>query len=121
MRTEYEFTLPKGYLDSDGNLHREGIMRLATAADEILPLQDPRVKQNPAYLFTILLSRVITRLGNLPAVDTNVVENMYSSDMAYLKDLYETINFAEALIYTTVCPHCGRQITVPFKEFKAAK
>jgi hypothetical protein len=92
FQTEVEFTLPKGYLDPDGNLHRHGIMRLATAADEILPLRDPRVQQNQAYLAVIVLARVITRLGDVPAMDTHVIENLYASDLDYLQRLYERLN-----------------------------
>jgi hypothetical protein len=92
FQTEIEFTLPKGYLDGDGVLHKEGTMRLATAADEILPLKDPRVKQNPAYLAVIVLSRVITRLGALPDVNTKVVEGLFASDLNYLQALYESFN-----------------------------
>ena len=90
--TEIGFTLPRGYLDADGVLHTEGIMRLATAADEILPLKDPRVQQNPAYLTVIVLARVITRLGSLPAVNTKVVEGLFASDLNYLQKLYEQLN-----------------------------
>ena len=92
FQTEVEFTLPKGYLDSDGVLHREGVMRLATAADEILPLKDPRVRQNPAYLTLIVLARVVTRLGSLPDVNTNVAEGLFASDLSYLQALYESLN-----------------------------
>jgi len=63
LRTEFPFTLPKGYVDGDGTLHRHGVMRLATARDEIAPLRDSRVQENEAYLTVILLSRVITELG----------------------------------------------------------
>nr|DAK55567.1 MAG TPA: baseplate protein [Caudoviricetes sp.] len=113
FQTEYEFTLPRGYLDNSGTLHKEGVMRLATAADEILPLKDPRVQQNPGYLTVILLARVITRLGGLPAVDTRVIENLYTADLAYLQDLYEKVNSMEAPSYKTVCPRCSQEITVP--------
>ncbi len=92
FQTEIEFSLPKGYLDGDGNLHRDGTMRLATAADEILPLKDPRVKQNPAYLAIIVLSRVVTRLGSVPDINTKVVEGFFASDLNYLQALYETFN-----------------------------
>lgn len=92
FQTEVEFTLPKGYLDGDGVLHREGVMRLATAADEILPLKDPRVQQNPAYLTIIVLARVVTRLGALPDVNTKVIEGLYASDRSYLQALYESLN-----------------------------
>lgn len=92
FQTEIEFTLPKGYLDATGILHRRGVMRLATAADEILPLRDPRVQQNPAYLAIIVLARVITKLGDLPSVDTRVIEGLYASDLDYLQRTYERIN-----------------------------
>src|SRR5687768_14709806 len=92
FRTEYEFVLPAGYLDEDGELHREGTMRLATAADEILPLKDPRVQKNSAYLVVIVLSRVITHLGSLRAVSTKTIEGLFVSDLAYLQRLYNDIN-----------------------------
>src|SRR5712671_6172558 len=92
FQTEIEFTLPKGYLDATGILHRRGTMRLATAADEILPLRDPRVQQNEAYLAIIVLARVITRLGTLPDIHTGVIEGLYASDLAHLQRLYEKFN-----------------------------
>ena len=95
FRTEFEFTLPKGCIDESGALHRRGTMRLATAADEILPLRDPRVQANPAYLTIIILARVVTRLGSMPAIDTQVIEGLFASDLEYLRRLYEEINAAE--------------------------
>lgn len=92
FQTEVEFTLPKGYLDDEGSLHRDGVMRLATAADEILPLKDPRVQQNPAYLTIIVLARVITRLGSVPSINTKVVEGLFASDLSHLQGLYERLN-----------------------------
>lgn len=92
FRTEVEFTLPKGYLDNEGVLHRQGVMRLATAADEILPLKDSRVQQNPAYLTIIVLARVITRLGSLGDVNTKIIEGLFASDLNYLQSLYERAN-----------------------------
>jgi hypothetical protein len=92
FRTEVDFELPKGYLDESGTLHRRGVMRLATAADEILPLRDPRVQQNEAYLAVIVLARVIVRLGTLPDIHTGVIEGLYASDLAYLQRLYESLN-----------------------------
>src|SRR5262245_11328931 len=92
FQTEIEFTLPKGFVDSDGVLHREGVMRLATAADEILPLKDARVQQNPAYLTVIVLARVVTRLGALQDVNTKVIEGLFASDLGYLQALYERLN-----------------------------
>jgi hypothetical protein len=95
FRTEIDFTLPKGFIDETGVLHRRGVMRLATAADEILPLRDPRVQANSAYLTIIILARVVTRLGNLPAVDTQVIEGLFAADLEYLRRLYEEVNAAE--------------------------
>jgi hypothetical protein len=92
FQTEIEFELPKGYVDEAGTLHRRGTMRLATAADEILPLRDPRVQQNEAYLAVIVLARVITRLGSLPDVHAGAIEGLYASDMAFLQRLYERFN-----------------------------
>lgn len=119
MQTEYLFTLPKGYMDQDGNLHREGVMRLANAGDEILPLKDPRVQQNPKYMTIILLARVITRLGRLDAVDTKVIEGLYTMDLAYLEDLYRKINTMESPVYNGVCPHCGEVVGVPVNFMEA--
>ena len=92
FQTELDFELPKGYVDDAGTLHRRGVMRLATAADEILPLRDPRVQQNEAYLTVIVLARVIVRLGSLQDIHTGIVEGLYASDLAYLQRLYETFN-----------------------------
>lgn len=96
FQTEVEFDLPKGYVDETGVLHRHGTMRLATAADEILPLRDPRVQMNAAYLSVIVLSRVITRLGTLPDIHPGVIERLYASDLAYLQRLYETFNASDS-------------------------
>lgn len=92
LQTEFEFTLPKGYLDEVGNLHRKGVMRLATAMDEIVPLRDPRVKSNPAYATVIILSRVITKLGALEEVSPQVVEGFFACDLSYLQKFYRHIN-----------------------------
>ncbi len=95
FQTEFEFTLPKGYLDTDGNLHRKGVMRLAKAIDEIVPLRDPRVKSNPAYATVIILSRVITRLGALEEVTPAIIEDLYACDLNYLHKFYRQINELE--------------------------
>lgn len=107
--TEFEFDLPKGYIDPAGTLHKHGVMRLATAADEILPLRDPRVVQNPGYLTIILLSRVVTSLGTLPKIDPRVIERLYSSDLAFLQSMYQRINAVEPIVETCVCPECGHK------------
>lgn len=95
LQTEFEFTLPKGYLDSDGNLHRKGVMRLARAIDEIVPMRDPRVKSNPAYSTVIILSRVITRLGALEEITPTIVEDLFACDLNYLYQFYRQINELE--------------------------
>ena len=92
LQTEFDFTLPRGFVDEGGTLHKKGKMRLATAMDEIAPLRDPRVRANQAYLVIILLARVITSLGTVENIDTNAVENMFSADLAYLQDFYRKIN-----------------------------
>lgn len=112
FQTEVEFNLPKGYLDEKGTLHKNGIMRLATAADEILPLRDPRVQQNPAYLSMIVLSRVITRLGSLESINSGVMENLYASDLSYLQMLYQRINGDGKATVHTACPRCEHTFEV---------
>jgi hypothetical protein len=116
LQTEFEFTLPKGYIDAEGNLNREGNMRLATALDEIAPLRDPRVKANEAYLSVVVLSRVITRLGKITDINTNLVDNLFTADIAYLQDFYRKINSegdsnAENKI-TVTCPECSHTFEV---------
>jgi hypothetical protein len=106
FQTELEFTLPLGYLDADGTLHRDGIMRLATAADEILPLKDLRVQQNPAYLIVILLSRVVTQLGGVAQITPKVIESLYSADLAHLQALYNEMNRLDQLQTPVTCPKC---------------
>jgi hypothetical protein len=119
FQTEYTFQLPRGFVDQSGTLHREGIMRLATAADEILPMRDPRVQQNPSYLTIVLLARVVTKLGSLAAVDTKVIEGLYTMDLAYLQDLYQRINAMDTPVYKGVCPHCGKDVDVPINFLEA--
>lgn len=119
FQTEFPFTLPKGFVDREGNVHKEGVMRMANAGDEILPLKDPRVQQNPGYLTIILLARVIIRLGSLPTVDTRVIEGLYTMDLAYLQDLYQRINTMEIPVYKGICPHCGKAVDVPINFMEA--
>jgi phage FluMu protein gp41 len=111
FRTEHEFTLPCGYPDAEGTLHREGVMRRATAADEILPLRDPRVVGNPAYLVIILLSRVVTRLGGIEPITPKTIEQLYATDLAYLQRLYNEINQVEP--EAVVCNHCHAEVDMP--------
>ncbi|MFM7887335.1 MAG: hypothetical protein ACKPCM_11730 [Pseudanabaena sp.] len=100
IQTEFEFTLPKGYVDSDGNLHRKGVMRLSRAIDEITPMRDPRVRSNPAYATVIILARVITKLGGLEKITTTVIENLFASDLSYLQKFYRQINGLEDMEWT---------------------
>ena len=116
LQTEYQFTLPKGYVDSDGGLHREGVMRLANASDEILPLKDPRVKNNNAYLTVILLSRVLTKLGELNDVSTKVIEGLFIQDLTYLQELYQRVNGNGELHIQTKCPECNCAIETTFNQ-----
>jgi hypothetical protein len=109
LQTEFVFTLPLGFIDVEGKLHREGVMRLATAFDEIAPLKDPRVHNNPAYLLVILLSRVVTRLGTLEQINPKVIEGLFAADMAYLQDLYRQVNEHGHNYVHAQCPHCQQQ------------
>lgn len=110
--TEVEFELPKGYVDPAGSVHRTGVMRLATAADEIYPLKDPRVRSWPAYLIVLLLERVVTKLGSLPEVHAGVIEGLFSEDLAYLQDLYNRLNGLSPSVLAVTCPQCGAEHTV---------
>ena len=112
LQTEFPFTLPRGYVDGDGNLHREGLMRLATAADEILPLKDPRMQANPSYLVLIVLARVVTRVGGVADVNPIVVEGLFDSDLAYLQEFYNRINGNGAATLKASCPKCEHTFNV---------
>lgn len=112
LRTEFPFLLPRGYVDSSGTIHREGVMRLATAKDEIIPLRDPRVRENEAYLTVLLLSRVITRLGRVGEVHPGIIENMFASDLAFLQDLYRRVNQEGTSQAAVICPACNHEFTV---------
>ncbi len=112
LQTEFEFTLPRGYVDKEGNLHQQGSMRLATALDEVAPLRDPRVTTNQAYLAIILLARVVTKLGSLPDINTGVIEKLFSADFAYLQDYYRRINESGMAKLPAVCPECSHNFEV---------
>jgi hypothetical protein len=112
FQTEYPFTLPKGFVDHEGTLHREGVMRLATAKDEIIPLQDYRVQGNRAYLVIVLLSRVIVKLGTLKNLDTDTIENLFSTDLAYLQEFYRRINEEGAPKVHATCPSCQTEFDI---------
>jgi hypothetical protein len=112
LRTEFPFVLPRGFVDDSGKVHREGVMRLATARDEISPQTDPRVRQNAAYLTVLLLERTVTKLGTLPAVDQWVIENLFASDLAFLQDLYRRINQEGHTEAAVSCPSCKHEFAV---------
>ncbi|MEV6279186.1 hypothetical protein [Nocardia sp. NPDC051832] len=113
--TEFDFQLPKGYVDPEGTLHSKGVMRLATAADEIYPLKDPRVQNWPAYLIVLLLARVVTKLGALTEVNAGVIEGLFSEDLTYLQDMYNRVNGLSSHVINTRCPHCrhDHEVEVP--------
>jgi hypothetical protein len=112
LRTEFDFELPRGFVDSDGLVHRRGTMRLATARDELLPLYDARVQENSAFTTVVLLSRVITSLGTLPGISSNVIENMFASDVAFLQDFYRRINAEGHTRAAVTCPDCSHRFTI---------
>ena len=112
LRTEFEFELPRGYVDGSGTVHKRGVMRLATARDELLPLHDDRVRENPAYLTVVLLARVIERLGTLTDIHAGIVEKLFASDLAFLQDVYRRINQEGHTRAAIVCPACEHQFSV---------
>ena len=113
METVYEFTLPKGYMDSAGELHRRGKMRLATAGDEISATRDPRVLSNPSYLTIVILGKVVTELEGVQMVSANIIEKLFTADLAFLQDMYQRINDIEPPMMECVCPECGEIFQVP--------
>ena len=112
LRTEFDFELPRGYVDGDGVVHKRGTMRLATARDELLPLYDARVQENAAFTTVVLLGRVITQLGTLSSISSTVVENMFASDVAFLQDFYRRINAEGHTRVAVTCPECTHRFTV---------
>lgn len=115
LQTEFEFTLPMGYVDEAGTLHKNGAMRLATAADEILPAKDPRVQQNPAYLTIVLLARVVIRLGSLNMINTKTIEGLFARDFSYLQEMYNRVNQNGSNAVKAVCPKCAHAFDVEVK------
>jgi hypothetical protein len=112
LQTEFPFELPLGYVDAEGTLHRDGVMRLATAFDEIAPLKDPRVQSNPGYLLVILLSRVMVKLGTLEHINPKTIEGLYAGDLAFLQDMYQRVNQHGQDQVRTQCPHCDKGFMV---------
>lgn len=119
LQTEFEFTLPCGYIDARGTLHRRGVMRRATAIDEVEPLGHPRVRANEAYLNILVLARVITRLGTLPAITPELIEQLFATDFAHLQELYARVNGgapAGSGLIETQCPGCGTRFVLDTEE-----
>jgi hypothetical protein len=112
LRTEFSFVLPRGYVDSAGTIHREGVMRLATARDELVPLRDDRVRENPAYMTVVLLGRVVTRLGTIDSIHAGHIEDLFASDLAFLQDLYRRVNQEGHTRAAVTCPACEHQFAV---------
>jgi hypothetical protein len=118
MQTEYAFTLPRGYVDAAGTVHREGTMRLATARDEIEPLRDVQARQNEAYLAVLLLARVVTRIGDFTDITPDVVEGLFAADFDHLQRLYERINTDGEAVGAVTCPHCAQPFEVDLTEIE---
>lgn len=112
LRTEFPFVLPRGYVDDAGTVHRDGVMRLATARDELVPLRDDRVRENPAYLTVVLLARVVMRIGEITDVHAGVMENLFATDLAFLQDMYRRINSEGHTRADVACPECGHRFTI---------
>lgn len=116
MKTEIEFTLPRGYMDARGVVHRTGTMRLATARDEIEPLRDPAVRQNDAYLSVLLVARVVTRIGEVTDVTPDLVEDLYAADFDHLQRLYERLNTDADVVGAVTCPSCEHAFEVDLAD-----
>jgi hypothetical protein len=112
MRTEFPFLLPRGYVDGTGTVHRDGVMRLATARDELVPLRDDRVRENPSYLTVVLLARVVTRIGTVDDIHAGIIEQLFASDLAFLQDVYRRINQEGHTRATVTCPNCDHKFAV---------
>jgi hypothetical protein len=112
LRTSFTFELPRGYVDGSGTVHRVGSMRLATARDELVPLADDRVRENPAYLTVVLLARVVERLGSVTDVHPGIIENLFAADLAFLQDLYRRVNQEGHARAAVTCPSCRQEFTV---------
>jgi len=112
MQTTFDFVLPRGFVDNQGNIHREGTMRLATARDELMPLLDPKVREHEAFLSLVLLARVVTKLGTLTHIDDQVIGGLWATDLAFLQDLYRRINTEGTTVAEVTCPHCAQLVMV---------
>ncbi len=120
LQTQFEFNLPRGYVDAEGNVHRRGVMRLATAMDEIAPLRDVRVSANQAYLTIILLARVVVKLGTVTQINTGVIENLFAADLAFLQSFYRQINEEGMTVIKRRCPSCQTEIEIDLADLGGA-
>jgi hypothetical protein len=118
MRTEIPFTLPRGLVDEQGDVHREGTMRLATARDEIEPLRDPEVRRNEAYLSVLLLARTVTRIGGVTEITPELIEDLYAADFDHLQRLYERVNTDGEAVGVVSCPECAHHVEVDLTEIE---
>src|SRR3954467_7758206 len=118
MQTEIPFTLPRGMVDADGGVHREGVMRLATARDEIEPLRDPAVRRNEAYLSVLLLARTVTRIGDVTDVTPEVIEGLYAADFDHLQRLYERVTTDGGAVGVVHCPECANEVEVDLTDIE---
>jgi len=116
VRSEVPFTLPRGLVDGKGRVHREGVMRLATARDEIEPLRDPDVRRNPAYFTVLLLSRVVLKIGKVDDITPELIEGMYAVDFDHLQRLYERLNCATEAVGSVTCPECSATFEVDLSQ-----
>ncbi len=112
LRTEFEFTLPCGYVDAQGTLHRDGAMRLATALDEVEAMGEARRRANDAYATIALLGRVVTRLGDVAPVTAAVIGGLFSADFVYLQELFVRANDAGGPVAESECPACGTRFAL---------
>ncbi|HEY3766724.1 MAG TPA: hypothetical protein VGL44_16290 [Gaiellales bacterium] len=120
LRTEFAFSLPRGHVDAAGTVHRQGVMRLATARDELEPLRDPAVRENDAYLTVLLLARVVTRIGDVTQITPALIEGLYAADFDHLQRLYERINTGGDMVGRVDCPSCGIEFEVDLSEIEDA-
>jgi hypothetical protein len=118
VQTEIAFTLPRGYVDESGTVHRDGTMRLATARDEIEPLREVAVRQNQAYLTILLLARTVTRIGTVTEITPDLVERLYAADFDHLQRLYERINSDGEAVGVVSCPSCAHEFEVDLTEIE---
>jgi hypothetical protein len=118
MQTEIAFTLPRGYVAADGTVHREGVMRLATARDEIEPLRSPEVRDNQAYLSVLLLARTVQRIGDVTEVTPQLIEDLFAADFDHLQRLYERLNSDGEAVGVVSCPSCDHRFEVDLTEIE---